>query len=984
MDEQQVRILDDLRDVVSGDILVDDLSRAAYSTDASILQVRPVAIVAPKTTAELIEIVKYAGENKLSIHPRGAGTGLAGESLGPGLMIDTGRYLNRILEVGPDTVRVEPGVRLSVLQAQLAQQGRMFAVDPVSGDRCTIGGMLATDAAGPHALRYGTTRDHVAKVKAVLATGELIQVGLEPFSAFRDAEEDTLRRLVSGSVEVLRDYAEAIAIEQPAAWSKPGGYHLRGLLKETSSGNGRSTVDLARLLVGSEGTLAIFTEAELQTLPSPPFRGMLLASFATLESAAHAVIESLEYLPSACEMLDRRLLTLIRGAQPKYTRWIPEHSEALLVIEQEGATEENVQERLLLMSNRLNRVKKLTSETLQILAPEEQIRVWQLRNLAAPMLGDTSGTNHPLAFVENAMVPPENLPELITRVQNIMKRHDVTASYAAHAGVGILHTRPLLDLQRPDHRGKLAIIAKEVMAAALSCGGTNNGEHGVGLLRSGLLERQYPKLYPAFKQIKNLFDPENRLNPGKIVGADPAFPLRLLRIPASAPVEEPNKTQLRWTELSVLQTAERCNGCADCQTTRVERRMCPSHHVFSHELAGPRSKANLMRQIALGELDPKLLATPEFREVANYCVNCKMCKVECPSSVDISKLMLEAKAVNVAEEGLSRSDWFFANLENWSRWASSNALLVNRLLNNRPFRWFAERFWDLSRQRSLPTFHHNTFLRRATKNGWTRKPRLSEPRPKVALFADVFVNYNDPQLGEYAVRVLEHHRRKVYVPPNQRASGMAAVQYGDLDNARLCLQSNLEIFAELAREGYDIVAMEPSAALMFREEAKNLISDPDLELVASRTYEFSEYLAVLYDRGELREELAPVPLSVAYHEPCHQRALLPRASVTRLLKRIPELRLVPMDLGCSGMAGTYGLKGENFEHSLQAGSAMLSRLSRPDVHYGVTQCAACRLQMEQGARKRTMHPAKWFALAYGMVNRPERLLRQPKEGLILQ
>lgn len=980
MDDQQVQIVDDLRGVVTGDILVDDLSRAAYSTDASILEVRPLAVIAPRTTEELIEVVKYANENNLSLHPRGAGTGLAGESLGAGLMIDTGRYLNRILEVGPETVRVEPGVRLSELQSRLACQGRMFAVDPVSGDRCTLGGMLATDAAGPHALRYGTTRDHVSRLKMILASGEEIEVGTEPFSAFRDSEQDTVRRLVSGTVEILRDYAEAIAEEQPATWSKPGGYHLRGLLHEAVNGTERATVDLARLFIGSEGTLAIFTEAELQTLPIPPFRGMLLASFASLESAAHAVTESLEYLPSACEMLDRRLLTLIRGAQPKYTRWIPEQSEALLVIEQEGMTEENVRERLLLMSNRLNRVKRLTSETLQILQPEEQQRVWQLRNLAAPMLGDTSGTNHPLAFVENAMVPPEQLPELLTRVQNIMKRHDVTASYAAHAGVGILHTRPLLDLQRPDHRSKLAGIAKEVMAAAISCGGTNNGEHGVGLLRSGLLERQYPKLYPAFQKIKRLFDPDNRLNPGKIVGADPSFPMRYLRIPLQAEPIAPSKPLLRWPELSILETAERCNGCADCQTTRIDRRMCPSHRVFPHELAGPRSKANLMREIALGQLDHRLLPSPEFREIANYCVNCKMCKVECPSSVDISKLMLEAKAANVAEEGLSRSDWFFANLESWSHWASSNALLVNRLLRSRGFRWFAERFWGLSRHRQLPPFQHRTFLRRAARNGWTKKPRLNEPRPKVAFFADVFVNYNDPQLGEHAVRVLEHHRRKVYVPPNQRASGMAAVQYGDLDLARSSLQVNFEIFAELAREGYDIVAMEPSAALMFREEATNLISDPDLELVASRTYEFSEYLAVLYDRGELREELAPIPLSIAYHEPCHQRALQARASVSRLLRRIPELRLIPLDHGCSGMAGTFGLKAESFETSLLAGSAMLSRLRASDVHFGVSQCAACRMQMEQGGQKRTLHPATWLALSYGLIQRPQRFLEQLARG----
>ncbi|MFO0948462.1 MAG: FAD-linked oxidase C-terminal domain-containing protein [Planctomycetota bacterium] len=975
MDDQQLRILDDLRDVVSGDVLVDDITLAAYSTDASILQVRPLAVVAPRSASELAGIVKYAHETGLSLHPRGAGTGLAGESLGPGIMVDTSRYMNRILEIGEDRVRVEPGVRWSDLARTLAKQGRMFAPDPVSGDRCTIGGMLMTDAAGPHSLRYGTTRDYASKLAVVLANGETVEVGKANLGEIQKIESQRLGEIVGGIADVVSEYADAIDEEQPAHLRKHGGYHLRGVVAE-------GTVDVARLLVGSEGTLAIVAEAELSTLPIPPHRGMLLACFSTLESAAHAVLESLEYMPSACEMLDRRLLTLIKGNHPRYTRWIPDDAEALLVIEQEGASEENVRERLLLMSNRLNRVKRLASETLLIQQTRELERVWELRNLASPKLGDVGGNDKPIAFVENTMVPPENLPELLTRVQNIMKRHEVTASYASHAGVGVLHTRPLLDLRRPDHRAKLEVISREVLAAALSCGGTNNGEHGVGLLRTNLLERQYPKLHSAFKKIKALFDPHNRLNPGKIVGGEPNFPLRYLRVPESV-IEDQWKPQLRWSELSIIDTAERCNGCSDCQTTRVERRMCPSFKVFQSEMSGPRSKANLMRQIAFGGLDPKLLSSHEFRKVADYCVNCKMCKVECPSSVDISKLMLEAKVANVAEEGLSRSDWYFANLESWSRWSSSNALLINRLIGNRGFRWLAERIWGLSRHRMLPKFHHRTFLRRASKHGWTKKPRSTESRARVAFFADVFVNYNDPQLGEYAVRVLEHHRRKVYVPPTQRASGMAAIQQGDLDTAKACLQWNLEIFAELAREGYDIVCPEPSAALMFRDEARNLISDPDLDLVAAKTYEFSEYLAVLNERGELREELSPVPLSVAYHEPCHVRALLPRGSVSRLLRRIPELRLVTMDLGCSGMAGTFGLSSQGFDTSLKAGAPMLERLSQSDIHFGVTQCAACRMQMEQGGGKRVLHPAKWFALAYGMVQRPEHLFDSPGKGLVL-
>lgn len=972
MDDQQNRILDDLRDIVKGDILVDDLSRAAYSTDASILQVRPLGIVAPRTVDELAGVVKYASENGISIHPRGAGTGLAGESLGPGLVVDSSRYLNAIVESGPHSVKVQPGVRCADLQKYLARQGRMFAPDPVSADRCTIGGMLATDAAGPHSLRYGSTRDHVLSLKAVLAGGEIVPLGREPIG--NSGHPDPLVGRIAGDVAaLLTEYASVIESEQPANLLKPGGYNLRGVLHT-------GHVELHKLLVGSEGTLALFAEAELATVPKPEQRGILIGAFSSLEAAADAVLESLDFRPSACEMIDRRLLSVIREAHPAYRKWLPPDAEAMVLVEHDGASENEVLGRLRSLREAFR--GKLARETIIITREPELTLCWQMRDRATPDLTRLAGNLRPVAFVENTAVPPAKLSRFLKRVQNIMKRHGVTAAFAAHLGVGIVHTRPLLDIRRADHISLLEAISAEVFEAVLECGGSNNGEHGVGLLRSYLLPRQFPKLFPAFSRLKAIFDPHNRLNPGRLVAAASGFPIRDLRIaPRLADPAIVIQPQLRWAELPLADMAERCNGCSACSTSDPTIRMCPSFKAMDSELASPRSKANLMRQIVTGALDPRLLGSDDFRKVADLCVNCKMCRVECPSGVDISKLMLDAKATNAAEQGLSRTDAFFARLDAWSRSASANSLLANALLKNRTFRFFAEKWWGLSRHRRMPRFHHKTFLRRAIRNGWTRKPRSSERKPKVAFFADTFVNCNDPHLGECAVRVLEHHGRKVYVPPTQGPSGMAPLTYGDIEAARAALEWNIKTFADLARDGFDIVATEPAAALMFRDDARNLINDPDLDLLAERTFEFTEYMGIIAESNQLRTGLQPIPLTVAYHDPCHQRALLPRASSANLLSHIPELRLIEMDHGCSGMAGTFGMRADSYEASLAAGAVMLDRFRGHDIHMGATQCSACRLQMEQGAGKRTLHPAKWLAVAYGLVQRPEKLFARPDKEL---
>jgi Fe-S oxidoreductase len=410
--------------------------------------------------------------------------------------------------------------------------------------------------------------------------------------------------------------------------------------------------------------------------------------------------------------------------------------------------------------------------------------------------------------------------------------------------------------------------------------------------------------------------------------------------------------------------------------------MCPIFRATRAEAATPRAKANLIRSLLDPTAESYPLDSDDVRAVADLCVNCKMCALECPAQVNIPKLMLEAKAANVAEHGLDRATWVLARTESFAAIGSALAGIVNTALRNRTIRWLMEKVFGVSRKRRLPTFAAPSFLRRAERRGLTRRP--GSDRPRVAYFVDVFANYNDPQLAEAVVAVLHHHGIEVYVPPGQLGCGMAPLAQGDIEAARETAHTNLRILADLAREGYPILCSEPTAALMLRQDYLLLLDDPDVQVVADQTVELTSFLWDLHQQGRLRNDFQPLPLTVGHHVPCHLKALRQLPAGPALLALIPGLRPHTIDVSCSGMAGTFGLKAENYAVSLEAGRPMLQELAHPRLRFGSTECSACRLQMEDGGGKRTLHPVQYLALAYGLMPDLSRRLREPIGDLVLQ
>ncbi|MBS0208804.1 MAG: anaerobic glycerol-3-phosphate dehydrogenase subunit C [Planctomycetes bacterium] len=1003
MDPERQRIQEDLRGLLKGEAHCDEVFLQMYASDASLYQVKPLAIVRPRSTDDVIALVQYARENHLPIHPRGAGTGLAGESLGPGIVVDFSSHFRRVVRIEPEQVTVQPGVVYERLNELLRPQGRQFGPDPANAGVTTMGSVIALDGSGSHWLKYGSARRHLLGMRVVLANGHTMEVGREPLEDGISHDHDPIKReLINRLGELLAREAEVIARHQPRSLVNRCGYQLSDVYT-------RHHLDLARILCGSEGTLALTTELTLATQPTPKHRAVALLLFESLESAARAVTEILTFQPAACDLMDRRHLSLARESQPRFDPIIPDTAEAVLLVELQSDNSTELRDRLRRLVDRVRHRKRFAFDTRLATSVEEIDFFWLLARRVTPTLHRLRGVTKAVPFVEDMAVPPESLASFLVEMQNILKRHQVTATLFAHAGHGQLHLRPFLDLGDPAHVKLMAALAADLYQAVFAVRGTISGEHGAGFSRTAYVQRQYGELYRVFREIKQIFDPENILNPGKVIGDDPTLLTRFLRpmaapqppAPPTSPVEtiEPAVTtpavlatpavaprtfvplHLNWTPADIGNLSRHCNGCGACRSQAPDSRMCPVFRFAPAEEASPRAKANLMRSLVNGDMPAEAIEKDDFKQVADLCVNCKMCRLECPASIDIPKLMIEAKAAYVANDGLRLGDWVLTRLDWISAIGSMFAPLANWVMSNRQARWLLEKAFGLAQGRKVPRFTSRSFLRRAYRRRLTRPSRRTGR--KVLYFVDTYANYHDPQIGEALLAVLEHNGVSVYVPGEQTQSGMAMISIGAIDEARRVARENVVLLAEAVRQGYTIVCSEPSAALCLTQEYPTLLDDDDTRQVAQHTQEACDYLWGLHAQGALKLDFKPLSVAVDYHEPCHLRALGAGTPGESLLRLIPGLVVRKLDRGCSGMAGMFGLKRKNYRNSLRAGWPMISALRASNALAGTTECSACKMQMEQATSKPTIHPLKLLALAYGLLPGGQKLLTTRGQELVV-
>ncbi len=539
---------------------------------------------------------------------------------------------------------------------------------------------------------------------------------------------------------------------------------------------------------------------------------------------------------------------------------------------------------------------------------------------------------------------------------------------------------------------------------AIAVRGSICGEHACGLSRSGFVRRQAGPLFDVFLEIKRIFDPDNLLNPGKIIGLDPDECVRHIRpsIPAepeegaahASSVHGPAMSQppapkmrdlvelqLNWAPSHVRGPVAACNRCGECRTQTPTLRMCPIFRAAPTEEASPRAKVNLIRGVLTGTLDLSVLTGDEFKAIADLCVHCHACRLECPAGVDVPRLMCESKGAYAAANGFSVADWAMTRLDLLATLGSAIAPAANWALANPQMRWVLEKTLGIAQGRKLPRVASRSFLRLAARRRLTRTARRGDS--KVLYFVDVYANRFDPQLAEAAVAVFEHNGLAVYVHPEQRPSGMASIAAGAREHARKLAEHNVRLLAEAIRQGYRVVATEPAAALCLTHEYPQLVEDDDARLVAAHSSEACGFLWNMHTRGQLQLDFKPLNASIGYHLPCHLRALGIGSPGESLLGLIPGLRLQRIDGGCSGMAGTFGLQHKNYRSSLRAGLKLIARLRQTDLQAGATECSACKIQMEQGTTKPTIHPIKLLALSYGLMPDLARLLSTPGQELIV-
>ena len=981
MDQERQRIAEDLRGVVAGEVLCDDASRALYATDGSLFEVWPLVVVRPRSVDDVAATVRWAAERGVAIHPRGAGSSLTGDALGSGVVVDCSRYLRRIVATTGDTVRVQPGVVGLQLEEHLERFGRTFGPDPAAAAVTTIGGMIGRNTSGSRFLRHGAVRGRVAALQVVLADGTVVELEptaprLLPGAAVGGPVDPASRvaGLAVGVDAVLADSAAVIAAGQPPNRLSHGGYRLDDLRRD-------GLVDLPRLMCGAAGTLGIVTEATLRTVPGDTAVAVALVLFDCLEKAGQAALRISSLGPSACDLFDKRHLALARGSRVDFDLLIPPVADAGLLIEFSDTDLTTANARLDDAIRRLQGVKRLCLDIRRAEDPGDAAMFWDLSRRLVSTLHGVRGVSRPVPFIEDIVVPPETLPDFLGRLQGALKRCAATAMIFGHAAHGQLHVRPYANPGDPADRAALVRLAEEVYAEVVAVGGTIGGEQGLGLSRTGFFARHFPELAEVFARIKQVFDPAGLMNPGKIVGGpdEAAFPFRAQMLvppessaPASvSPASALALPVLHWPQPGAAGEVDACNGCGACRTQAAGSRMCPRYREDPAEEASPRAKANLFGAFLAGRLDPKALTGDEVRAIADTCFNCHQCRVECSAGIDVPALVMQLKGAHVAENSLGLSAWLLSRVDSLSRWGGLVAPLANAALADPRARWILEKTVGVAQGRKLPRFTGNRTMRWAARRGLTRPSRRGGPR--VLLFLDTYARRHDPLLVEALVAVLERHGVGVSIDPRQRASGMPLVAAGDLTAARRVAAANMRVLADAVRLGYRIVCTEPAAVTAITHDYPLLVEDDDMERVVAATCDASSYLWELHREGKLKLDFDPLPARVLHHTPCHLRVPGQISASEHLLRLIPGLTLDAADRGCSGMGGTWGLHHDHHRSSLRIGLGLVSAMRGGGVDVGSTECSACRLQMEQGTTKPTVHPVKLLAKAWRLLPGPAGL-----------
>ncbi|RJO71527.1 MAG: FAD-binding oxidoreductase [Myxococcales bacterium] len=927
-----------LKERIKGRLHFDRPGRLLFATDASLFMVEPLGAVVPRDAVELGHVVRLCRDFNVSVHPRGGATGLAGESLGPGLVVDLAAHFTGVGKIDAEerTVVVGTGTTLGALNRALKPYNLMVGPDPSSASRCTIGGMIGANATGAHSIVYGYTGGHLRRASLVLADGEIHELKKGSL-----AEQPAAWR---GAAPVCDEWREEIARAYPRQHRNRSGYNLRGVWDG-------ATFDPLPLLCGAEGTLGLVTEAMLSLVPIPKATALAMFLFDDVHAAASAVPALLGWKPSSVELIDSHIVQQGRAHDDGFAALLPAGTGSVLLAEWTGENAEEASAKARPAMEELTRPRGPAREVRLGRTEAEKATLWRIRKEAEALVANLAGRFKAISFVEDTAVAPEKLGGWLRMKADILARHGFRWATFGHAAAGELHTKLFVDLADPGSYPRLTAMARELYEAVVSLGGTISGEHADGLLRSPYLDVQYPRLHPAFAAIKRAIDPDGLFNPGRKIPLTehPAIHFNRLGGRSAAPHDA---ARLRWSGDSLSEEAAACHGCGACREPSATLRMCPLFKATGDELASPRAKGNLSRLVRLGPLSPDEVNTETARRVADYCFNCKMCHLECPSHVDIPKLMLEAKARQAEKASLSLGERAVARIGALGRLACHSHGAANWLADRRAMRKAGEWLTGLDADAPLPRFERGSFAAKAA--------RLHQPETDKALvlYCDYDVLHHNHALGLTFIRLMNALGYSV-IPYTVDGCGMPALDMGELALARRIAARQIPALHAQAAAGLPIICLEPTAALTLREEWKNFLDDSRLDAIAAATVEAMRFIAPLLPESGLK---AHAEEKVVYHAPCHLLALGDKPGAPALLRRFSGLQIDDADTGCCGIAGAWGLFAKNRELSLAIGDGLFHKLTTGGFSRAISECSTCRLQMRRGAPAlRIQHPIELIA-----------------------
>ena len=932
---------------IDGEVRFDVVSRALYSTDASVYQIHPMGVVVPKTRADLIRIVRLCAEHRCAITMRGGGTSQAGQAIGAGLIVDTSKYLNHMLDldVPGRRVRVEPGIVLDELNRQLAPHRLRFAPDVSTASRATVGGMMANNSSGARSVVYGKTIDHVIDQEVVLADGSVARLcalsgddlDAACIGATLEAEcYRTVRRLAT-------EHRDEVDRRFPKVLRRVGGYNLDEFVHVDRPFN------LAKLMVGSEGTLGVVLEATLNLVPLPNAKAVLVVQFADLLESLSAAPLILKHSPSAVEVMDAFILSHTKQNAALHAMrqsFIEGDPGALLCVEFYADHADDLPPRLVALENDL-RAHGFGYRYHHALDAAGQAKVWSLREAALGLSMAMKDDAKSLSFVEDAAVAPERLRDYIERLLALVKRHDSTAGVYAHASVGCLHVRPVVNMKTEAGVRTFEAIASEVADLVLEFGGALSGEHGDGLVRSPFMEKMFgPTLYQAFREIKRTFDPNGIFNPGKIVDAPPLTSSLRYGAGYQTPALP---THFDFDEYGGMAGAvEMCSGLGVCRKTH-EGTMCPSFMATKEETHSTRGRANVLRLAMAGKLGEAGLNDTGVYQALDLCLECRACKSECPIGVDVGRFKSEFLAGYWERHGTPLSVRAMGNARAAATWGSRFAPLANWALGSGLGKRASQALLGIDPRRHLPRYAGRTLEQRAG--------RASAVTPDVLLFADTFTNHYDPEIGIAALHVI---RAAGFNPglAKHGCCGRPQISKGLLKDAAVMASRNTSMLYPHAAAGRPIVFCEPSCLSAIREDAPALLRGDErkrAETVASAAVLFEQFMATHAERLVLKRG----PRRILLHGHCHQKSMGLVAPAKMLLARVPGATVVDLDAGCCGMAGSFGYTEDHYEVSRAIGELRLFpavRAAGPD-DVVVAAGTSCRHQVHDFTGAQAIHPA---------------------------